>query len=97
MSIPRGEDLFGIAADRAIELIKSKKEGKTTTANTAIKTFEAEGIRVLNGRYGVYISYDKKNYKIPKDIVPQDITLEQAKEIVSGEPAAKRRNFKKTK
>ena len=96
-SIPRGEDPFGIATDRAIELIKSKKEGKAATANTAIKTFEAEGIRVLNGRYGAYISYEKKNYKIPKDIVPQDITLEQAKEIVSGEPAAKRRNFKKTK
>ncbi|KGN83145.1 DNA topoisomerase I [Porphyromonadaceae bacterium COT-184 OH4590] len=95
VSIPRGENPFEITLERAVELIKNKTEGKTAT-NTEIKVFENEDIRVLNGRYGAYISHAKKNYKIPKDLVPEQITLEQAKEIVSGEPAAKRKSFKKS-
>ncbi len=95
VSIPKGENPFEITLDRAVELIKNKTEGKTAT-NTEIKVFENEDIRVLNGRYGAYISHAKKNYKIPQNIVPEQITLEQAKEIVSGEPAAKRKSFKKS-
>lgn len=95
VSIPKGENPFEITLERAVELIKNKTEGKTAS-NTEIKAFENEDIRVLNGRYGAYISHAKKNYKIPQDIVPEQITLEQAKEIVSGEPAAKRKSFKKS-
>ncbi len=95
VSIPKGENPFEITLERAVELIKNKTEGKTAT-NTEIKVFENEDIRVLNGRYGAYISHAKKNYKIPQNIVPEQITLEQAKEIVSGEPAAKRKSFKKS-
>ena len=82
-SIPKGENPLEIKLERAIELIRNKKEGKASS-NTAIKVFEDEDIRILNGRYGAYISHAKKNYKIPKDIIPADITLEQAKEIVAG-------------
>ncbi len=95
VSIPKGENPFEITLERAVELIKNKTEGKTAS-NTEIKVFENEDIRVLNGRYGAYISHAKKNYKIPQDIVPEQITLEQAKEIVSGKPAAKRKSFKKS-
>ena len=51
-------------------------------------------IRILNGCYEAYISHAKKNYKIPKDIIPADITLEQAKEIVAGKPSERRRKTK---
>lgn len=95
VSIPKGENPFEITLERAVELIKNKTEGKTAS-NTEIKVFENEDIRVLNGRYGAYISHAKKNYKIPQNIVPEQITLEQAKEIVSGKPAAKRKSFKKS-
>ncbi len=92
VSLPRGEDPFEITLPRAVELISKKKSGKSVPE---IKVFEKEEIKVLNGRYGAYISYNKKNYKIPKNIEPELITVEQAKEIVSGEPAAKRKSFKK--
>ena len=51
----------------------------------------------MNGRYGPYISYKNVNYKIPKDIIPQDLSLESCLEIVKlqsekegGKPKAKR-------
>ena len=41
-----------------------------------LKKFEEEPeLEILNGRYGPYITYKGKNYKIPKDIVPQDLNL----------------------
>ena len=85
-SVPKGENPLEIKLERAIELIRNKKEGKASS-NTAIRVFEDEDIRILNGRYGAYINHAKKNYKIPKDIIPADITLEQAKEIVAGKPS----------
>jgi len=50
-----------------------------------------DGIKVLNGRYGPYITDGKKNAKIPKDTEPKDITHEQAKELLASTPAKKPR------
>ena len=94
-SIPRGEDPFLLAKERALELVKAKGEGKTKSSKEIIKEFSEQGIQVLNGRYGAYISYQNKNYKIPKDIIPTEMTLEQAQNIVGGEPAQKRKSFRK--
>jgi len=52
-----------------------------------ITRWEKEGIDVLNGRYGPYITNGKKNAKIPKDTEPKDITLEQAKQLIKDAPA----------
>ncbi len=37
---------------------------------------------ILNGRYGPYISFNKKNYRIPKNMTPEDLTLEECREIM---------------
>ncbi len=50
-----------------------------------------DGIKVLKGRYGPYITDGKKNAKIPKDTEPKDITHEQAKKLLAEAPAAKKR------
>jgi DNA topoisomerase-1 len=50
-----------------------------------------DGIKVLNGRYGPYITDGKKNAKIPKDTDPKSITHEQAKELLEKTPAKKPR------
>jgi DNA topoisomerase-1 len=50
-----------------------------------------DGIKVLNGRYGPYITDGKKNAKIPKDTDPKSVTHEQAKELLEKTPAKKPR------
>jgi DNA topoisomerase-1 len=59
---------------------KNNAESKKT-----IKEFPVEDgvIQVLNGRYGPYIAYNKKNYRIPKNTDPQELTVEQCREIIT--------------
>ena len=56
-----------------------------------------DGIKVLNGRYGPYITDGKKNAKIPKDTEPTSITHEQAKTLLAEAPAAKKRFTRRKK
>ena len=71
-SIPTSDDPLSVTKERAIEIINSKKEEDT---KKVIKTFtENPDISVLNGRFGPYISFEKKNYKIPKNFKPEEIT-----------------------
>ena len=52
-------------------------------AKEPIKTFEEEpGLKILNGRYGPYISFEGKNYRIPKGKKPEALTLEECREII---------------
>ena len=48
-------------------------------------------IKILNGRFGPYITDGKKNAKIPKDSDPKVITEEEAKKIIADTPARKPR------
>ena len=64
VSIPKDENPMTITLDRAIQLINEKRE---TEQKRHIKTFEEDAkLELLNGRYGPYIAYDGKNYRIPK-------------------------------
>ena len=59
--------------DDAVALIRAKREA---TENKIIKTFEEEPrLQILNGRYGPYIAFEKKNYKIPENVEPRDLDL----------------------
>ena len=66
----KGRDIFEIAEDEAITLIKEKKE---LDANKEINIFEDKGIKVLNGMYGPYVTDGKVNAKIPKDVDPKSL------------------------
>ena len=57
----RGEDPYTVGLPRALELIEEH-----AVANRALKEFPEAGIRVLNGRYGPYVTDGKKNAAIPK-------------------------------
>ena len=61
--------------------IKLKAEAEKNIADFG------DGIKVLNGRFGPYITDGKKNAKIPKDTDPKSITHEQALELLSKAPA----------
>ncbi len=69
ISIPKGTDPMAISLDEAIGLIQEKRQ---TEANRNIKTLGEgeEMIQILNGRYGPYIAYKGKNYRIPKETDP---------------------------
>lgn len=53
-----------------------------------VKTFDEDpDVQILNGRYGIYIAANKKNYKIPKSVEdPASLTLEQCREIIASQP-----------
>lgn len=82
-----------ITLDQALELYADKLKAE---AEKNIADF-GDGIKVLNGRYGPYITDGKKNAKIPKDTEPKSITHDQAKELLAAAPAAKKRFARRKK
>lgn len=79
-SLPKDADPLDFTFDEAVALINAKRQEE---ANRLIKTFAEEPeLEVLNGRYGPYISYKKKNYKLPKDCVPAELDLETCMGII---------------
>jgi len=95
VSVPKGENPLEITLERAVELIKAKGDADK---NKTLMTFEKDDIKVLNGRFGAYISHAGANYKIPKGTDAQTLTLEKCKEIIASQPAAKpKKRFAKKK
>ncbi len=83
VSLAKTDDPYTIELSRAIQLIEEKRL-KDAVKNIPIKTYPSEPeLLVLNGRYGPYISYKGKNYRLPKSNVPEDLTLEQCMEIIA--------------
>ncbi len=77
------DDPYTVTLERAREVIRLKKEAD---ANRIIQDFADEGIQVLNGRYGPYITDKKKNAKIPKDREPKSLTLEECRAFLAAAP-----------
>lgn len=96
VSIPKDLNPLTINQEESIELILDKRKKE---AERLIKTFEEEpGLEILNGRYGPYIAFNKKNYRIPKTKEAASLTLEEVREIIAAtpdKPATKRRTTKK--
>jgi DNA topoisomerase-1 len=93
VSLPKGVDPLSITAEEAIDLIQAKRK---SDAEKFIKEFEEDkDVQVLNGRYGPYIKFGKKNLKIPKDMIPEDLTYEQCVKINEETPEKKGRFAKK--
>ena len=88
----REDDPYTITLDRALVIIAEKKEAD---ANRLILDFEDEGIQVLNGRYGPYVTNKEKNAKVPKDREPKSLTLEECIELLAKAPVRKKRGAKK--
>ena len=94
VSIRGDDDPYIIELPRALELIEAKK---IEDANRIIQDFEDEGIQVLNGRYGPYITNKEKNARVPKDREPKSLTLEECKELLAAAPVRGKRGKKKAK
>ncbi|MEN8201238.1 MAG: type I DNA topoisomerase [Bacteroidota bacterium] len=79
-SLAKTDDPYTIKQERAVEIILEKR---TQEENRNIKQFDEEpDLLILNGRYGPYISFKKKNYRIPKSRKPEELSLEECREII---------------
>src|SRR6266403_6246437 len=78
------DDPYDVTLERALEVIRLKQEAD---ANRTITDFGADGIQVLNGRYGPYVTDGKKNAKIPKGRDPKTLTLEECRVLIEQAPA----------
>ena len=78
------DDPYEVSLERALEVIRLKQEAD---ANRTITDFGADGIQVLNGRYGPYVTDGKKNAKIPKGRDPKTLTLEECRVLIEQAPA----------
>ena len=92
-SLGKDDDPYTVSRERCLELVAAKKK---LDAEREIHVWEDEGIKVLNGRYGPYITDGKKNAKIPKDTDPKSLTLAQCQELIAAAPERKKRGGRKT-
>ena len=88
-SLPKGEDPMTVTIEKAIEIIVSKRKQEE---QRHIKTFEEDAkMEVLNGRYGPYLAYDGKNYRLPKAMHEKaaELTYSKCMEIGNNAPEPK--------
>ena len=90
ISLPRGTDPMRVSLDQCVGLIR--EELAKTPVNAVIAEFPESGITLLNGKYGAYLKYDGRNYKLPKDTDAATLTEDDCKAIVNGsQPTARPR------
>lgn len=90
VSLPKGEDPMTVTLETAKDLIEKKRQQET---QRHIKAFDEDpGMEVLNGRYGPYIAYGGKNYRLPKNMHERaaGLTFEECMEIVKAAPVKKK-------
>ena len=93
-NLPDVEEVFTVGLNRAVDLIAQKAagggRGGRGAAQAAIQTFEHDGgpITVRAGRYGPYVNQGKINATLPKDLKPEDVTLEQAVAMIAAKAEA---------
>ena len=81
-SLAKGTDPMAVTLDQAIALINEKRQQES---QKHLKAFDADGkLQIMNGRYGPYIAYDGKNYRIPKTMHANaaKLTFDQCMEII---------------
>ena len=97
ISLPRGVDPLRISQEECIRLVQDAVSGASATP--VLREFEAAGIQVLNGRYGPYIKFDGRNFRIPRGTDVAALTEEACRKIIEAAPAPesapKARRFRK--
>ncbi|MCF6171872.1 MAG: type I DNA topoisomerase [Bacteroidales bacterium] len=96
VSLKKEDNPSSITLERAIELIREKRKADQEKIIRAYN--EDEDVQVLKGRYGAYLKIKKQNFKIPKDLEAEKLSLEDCYKIAEDpKNASKKRFFKKKK
>lgn len=98
-SIPKDEDVLTIGMNRAVELLAQAPQGRGGAGAKPIKELgehpqDGGMIGVYNGRYGPYVKWNKVNATLPKDLQPEQVTLEQAVELIDKKKKAPKKKKK---
>jgi DNA topoisomerase-1 len=84
VTLPRKTDPLTIGIQDCIVAIEAQKEA--APENNVLKEFPGTDIAIINGRYGPYIKYAGKNYRIPKGTRVETLTEQQCREFIAGGP-----------
>ncbi len=103
-NLPEVDEVFTIGMNRAVELLaeKAKSPGRRGAAAKVLKELgehpeKGGAINVLDGRYGPYVKWEKINATLPRDLAPEDVTLEQAVGLIEEKAAKKGTRRKSTR
>ena len=92
VSLPKdNNDPYVVTLEQALELIAAKKKAD---AEKLIQDYPDEGIQVLNGRWGPYVTDKNKNARVPKDVDAKTLTLEDCVRMLAEAPERKGRGKK---
>jgi DNA topoisomerase-1 len=86
-SIPRTDNIFDVTLERAVELLAQAKDGNTVLRTLGDHPVDNTTVEICSGRYGPYARHGKINATLPKDIAVDEITLEQALELIAAKAA----------
>ena len=82
-SLAKTDDPYTVTYDRAVEVVQAHKQAAATAGKPLKEFAEDPDMLVKNGRYGAYIAYKGKNYRIPKGAEPAALTLDECLGIVA--------------
>ena len=89
-SLTKNDDPYTIQYERAVELI-AEQQAQAAAAAAPLKSFEEDKNMVIkNGRYGAYIAYKGKNYRLPNGRKVEDLNYEDCKQIVETQKKSKK-------
>jgi len=93
ITLDKGVDINSLTEEQAVDYIRNKE-----TRNVLLAFPEDESVKVMNGRYGPYITNGTDNFKIPKDQVANKLTYEDCMRIIQETaPTAKKRTIRRKK
>lgn len=80
-SLAKSDDVYTVGRDRALELLAEPKRGRRAAEPLRLLGEHPEGgapVALYEGRYGPYVKHEKTNASLPKDVAPEEVTLDQA-------------------
>ncbi|MCZ0962118.1 type I DNA topoisomerase [Paracoccus benzoatiresistens] len=103
-NLPEVDEVFTIGMNRAVEVLAAKQTRGRAAAAAPLRELgnhpDGGAIQVMNGRYGPYVKWEKVNATLPRDVTPEDLTVEQALELIAakaGKSPAKKKAAPKAK
>ncbi|SNR37921.1 type I DNA topoisomerase [Paracoccus sediminis] len=103
-NLPEVDEVFTIGMNRAVEVLAAKQTRGRAAAAAPLRELgdhpNGGAIQVMSGRYGPYVKWEKVNATLPRDVAPEDLTIEKALELIAakaGKSPAKKKAAPKAK